>query len=281
MAVDNDYRLRIGQRLGGYQIEAMIGEGGMGVVYCASDRTLGRKVAIKVVDRRDGRARRSLLQEARIAASLNHPAICSVHEVGCVNDQPFIVMEHVVGSPLTALLRPGKGLPLESAIHYALQIADAVAHAHSRGVVHCDLKSSNIMIAVDGAVKILDFGLAVREPVERDANQIDTTECHEAPSGAGTVPYMAPEILRGQRPNARSDVWALGVVLYEMMTGARPFPGITKYELAAAILSHPPAPMSSRLPITLRQVVLRCLEKDPGRRYRCARGLASALDDLA
>src|SRR5437660_4559900 len=127
--------LRVGQRLGPYRIDGVLGAGGMGVVYRARDRKLRRTVAIKVVDRADAAARRSLLQEARIAASLDHPAICSVHEVGCVGDQPFVVMEHVAGLPLSSVIPSDRGLELEAALHYTIQIVDAVAHAHGRDVV--------------------------------------------------------------------------------------------------------------------------------------------------
>ena len=270
--------LQIGQRFGAYQIDALLGAGGMGTVYSATDRELRRTVAIKVVDRADAAARHALLQEARIAASLSHPGICSVHEIGRVGDQPFIVMEHIDGAPLSRRIPEGIGLPFETAVHYAMQIVDAVAHAHERGVVHCDLKSSNIMIGRSGTVKILDFGLATRTPPSAD---LDTeTTRSEAPSGAGTVPYMAPEVLCGRRPDTRSDVWALGVLMYELVSGRRPFSGTTKYELAAAILGGTPAPLSTHVAVGFRHIVGRCLEKAPEDRYRSARGLASALDDL-
>ncbi|HEV3139199.1 MAG TPA: serine/threonine-protein kinase [Vicinamibacterales bacterium] len=272
--------LRVGQRFGRYRIDGVLGSGGMGVVYRARDRRRRRVVAIKVVDRADAAARRSLLQEARIAASLDHPAICGVHEVGCVGDQPFVVMEHVAGLPLSSLIPANRGLALESALHYTMQIVDAVAHAHGRNVVHCDLKSANIMVTSDGLVKVLDFGLAVRQPVELDGTASETTRS-EMPSGAGTVPYMAPEILRGRRADRRSDVWALGVLLYEMVAGRRPFSGATRYELAAAILGEDPPPLPGRAPAGLCAVTLRCLEKQPDRRYPCARALAAALDALA
>src|SRR4051812_14946433 len=180
--------LRVGQRFGPYRIDGVLGTGGMGMVYRARDRKLRRTVAIKIVDRRDGAARRSLLQEARIAAALDHPAICAVHEVGCIGDQPFVVMEHVAGPPVSAVIPAGRGFALEAALHYAIQIVDAVAHAHKRDIVHCDLKSANIMVTPGGLVKILDFGLAVRQPVDLDATAADTTRS-EMPSGAGTVPY--------------------------------------------------------------------------------------------
>jgi len=271
--------LRVGQRFGPYRIDGLLGTGGMGVVYRAHDRKLRRTVAIKLVDRTDGAARRSLLQEARLAASLNHPSICSVHEVGCIRDQPYVVMEHVVGLPLSSVMRSDGGIGLESMLHYTIQIVDAVAHAHGHDIVHCDLKSANVMITSSGSVKILDFGLASRRPVDLDSSAIETTRS-EMPSGAGTVPYMAPEILRGHRADRRSDVWALGILMYEMAAGRRPFAGATRYELAAAILGEDPPPLPRRVPAGLCAIVTRCLTKDVARRYSCARTLAAALDDL-
>ncbi|HZP48956.1 MAG TPA: serine/threonine-protein kinase [Vicinamibacterales bacterium] len=269
--------LLIGQRLGGYRIDALLGVGGMGTVYAARDRVLRRSVAIKVVDRADAAARRALLREARLAASLAHPAICGVHEVGCVGRRPFIVMERVDGRPLSAVIPRGVGLPVETALHYALQIVDAVAHAHARHVVHRDLKAANVMIDAGGAVKVLDFGLAICDT----AGDVDTqTTRVESASGAGTVPYMAPEILQGRRASPRSDVWALGVLLHEMLAGARPFEGGTKYELAASILERPPAPLPGRVPAVLRRIVLRCLEKGADDRFPFAGPLAAALDEV-
>jgi serine/threonine protein kinase len=271
--------LQIGQRLGAYRIDALLGSGGMGVVYAARDRALRRTVAIKVVDRADAAARRALLQEARLAASLAHPAICSVHEVGCIGDQPFIVMERVVGAPLSAMIPAGRGLGVETALHYAIQIVDAVAHAHTRRVVHRDLKATNIMIADDGSVKVLDFGLAIYD-VDAAADTDAETTCTDATSGAGTVPYMAPEMLRGHRACPRSDVWALGVLIHEMLAGTRPFAGDTKYALAAAILERAPAALPAHVPASLRRVVARCLEKAADERFPSARQLAVALDDV-
>jgi serine/threonine-protein kinase len=233
-----------------------------------------------MVDRRHSNAdsTRWLLQEARLAAALSHPGICSVHEVGYFGDQPFIVMEHVEGTLLTALIPADRGLPVETALHYAVQISDAVAHAHARGIVHRDLKSSNIMIAPDGRLKLLDFGLAVRLATA-DVEDLDTTGSRELPSDAGTVPYMAPELLRGRRADRRSDVWAFGVLLYEMVAGRRPFIGDTRYELAAAILDASAAPLPRDVPAALRRIVSRSLLKNPADRYQSATEVAGALDD--
>ena len=163
-------------------------------------------------------------------------------------------------------------------LHYAIQIADAVGHAHKRGIVHRDLKSSNIMITADGRVKLLDFGLAIRS-VDADTSELNTTFSRETPSDAGTVAYMAPELLRGRPADRRSDVWALGVLLYEMAGGRRPFAGATRYELAAAILGDPVAPLPREVAAPVRHVAARSLMKNPGDRYQCATEAAAALDD--
>ncbi len=276
-------RLAVGQQIGVYRIEALLGAGGMGTVYLAQDAELGRRVAIKVVDSTgsDPESNRSLLDEARTAAALNHPSICSVHGLGRIGSEPFIVMEHVVGQPLSSVIPDGTGLPLETAIHYAMQIADALAHAHARGVVHGDIKSANVMVGVDGRTKILDFGLAVRPvkaTVSRDAPT--TTRRPVETSCAGTVAYMAPELLRGRAPSVLSDLWAFGVLFYEMLSGSRPFGGGTAYELAAAVLTHPPIPLPSRVPGPLRALVGRCMATHPSDRFGSATELGAALDDL-
>jgi serine/threonine protein kinase len=281
MPIHPDEAIGIGQDLGRYRIDALLGVGGMGVVYRATDRDLHRTVAIKVVDRRqaDPDSSRWLLQEARLAATLSHPSICGVHEVAYHGEQPYIVLEHVEGRSLAALIPQRTGFPVETALHYAIQIADAVAHAHQHGIVHRDLKSSNLIVARDGRVKLLDFGLAVRH-ADADASELATTCSRDTLSGAGTVPYMAPELLRGRRADRRSDVWALGVLMFEMVMGHRPFRGATRYELAAAILGDSDPAVPRQMPAAFRGVVSRSLMKNPADRYQCARELASALDDL-
>jgi serine/threonine protein kinase len=273
--------IAIGQRLGPYRIQSVLGAGGMGIVYLAGDRRLLRPVAIKVLDPKltDARATRSLLREARVTAALVHPAICGVHEIGHVGGRPFIVMEHVQGVSLAAAIPRDAGLPIETMLHYAIQIVDGVAHAHRCGIVHGDLKSTNIMVGPRGQVKILDFGLAVRRSVSAPGDS-DTTRLRERSSACGTVPYMAPELLRGRRADPRSDIWALGVVLFEMASGGRPFRGATSYEVAAAILIHHAVPLPVRVPAPVRQLVARCLSTDPERRYASAIELAAALDDI-
>jgi serine/threonine protein kinase len=255
--------------------------GGMGVVYRARDRKLQRTVAIKVTDRTDADTRRLLAQEGRLAASLCHPAICRVYAIGANGNPPFIVMEHVNGMPLSTLIQPGRGLPVEVALRHATQLVDAVAYAHHRGVVHGDLKSANIMIEPGGTLKIVDFGLAVRQRIDGDASQFDLeTTRASGRSGAGTIPYMSPEVLRGGPSDLLSDVWALGVVTYEMLSGCRPFTGATRYEVAAAIFTCPPPPLPSHVPGSLRRIVVKCLEKSRDNRYRSGRDVATAFEDL-
>jgi serine/threonine protein kinase len=274
--------IELGRSVGPYRIDSLLGAGGMGLVYLAEDCELRRMVAIKVVDRdhHDANALRRLVDEARVAALLNHPSICAVHGVGYVGDEPFVVMEHVTGTPLSATIPCGSGLPLAIMRRYAIQIVDAMVHAHQRGIVHGDLKPANIMITSDGRVKILDFGLAVhRESVANPDNSM-TTQRTTGDHTSGTVPYMAPELLRGRPADRRSDIWALGVILFEMVLGNRPFEGRTVYELATAIFEDPPAPLPARLPANLQQVIGRCLCKQPTDRFRTVRELRARLDDL-
>ena len=237
-----------GTKIGSYEIQAPLGEGGMGAVYQAHDPTLQRTVAIKVLAKQDEDASSRLLQEARSASALNHPHICTVYEVGEHEGQAFIVMEHVEGKPLSALI-PADGLPPESVIRYGTQIADALAHAHERGIVHRDLKSANVVITPEGRAKVLDFGLAARMP-QADAEAVTKTQDAIPHAGmlVGTLAYMAPEVLRGEAATARSDIWALGVLLYEMVSGRLPFEGTAVTEVIAATLKDTPAPAGSTDP---------------------------------
>jgi serine/threonine-protein kinase len=282
MSKDQD-TLRLGDYLGNYRIEGVLGAGGMGRVYLATDTALKRTVAIKLVERGSGEGE-ALVREARLAAALNHPSICRVFALGYNNDQPYVVMEHVRGARLAAVLQRRGPLPVETALCYQMQLADAVAHAHDCAIVHGDINTRNIMVADDGRVTVLDFGLAVRRGASnpRLSSDVDTTCPTPSSGGAGTVPYMAPELLRGRPPDAFSDLWALGVVLFEMLTGVRPFSGATSYELAAHILSNQREALAgATLPTPLQQVVERCLCIEPGERYGSVREFAAALDDLA
>ncbi len=269
-------RLAPGLRLGCYEIAAFVGAGGMGEVYRARDARDGREVAIKTVSAAlahpSGELR--LLREARHAATLTHPNICAIHEVGEEHGVPFIVMEFVDGLTLSALQRE-QPVPLGRVLRYGIDVADALEHAHGHGLVHRDLKPSNVMIARDDRAVVLDFGLAKRLP-EHEGSQIESlTASGHGPSG--TLTHMAPEVLRGGRADARADVWALGVLLYELITGGLPFAGRTPFETSSAILAEGPMPMSRAVPVALRLVVARCLEKDPARRYQRAGDVREAL----
>jgi len=274
----------LGETLGHYRILEKIGAGGMGEVYRAHDEQLERDVALKVLPATgfsDPAARARLLREARSAAGLNHPHICTVHEVGEADGQAYIAMELVAGQSLSARLAAGR-IPAEEVLRYGLQLAEALAHAHKRGIVHRDLKSANVMVTPEGRAKVLDFGLAKRSSGAELAEATTRSQASLTQPGAlvGTLAYMAPEQLRGQSADARSDVWALGVVLYEMAAGQRPFRGDTGYDLTAAILREPPPSLPSKVPVQLQAVIERCLEKEPERRYQQGEEVRAALEAI-
>ena len=261
-----------GKAFGHYRIQGQLGAGAMGVVYSAYDTVLERKVAIKVVGDRvlvDKTARDLLLHEARAASSLNHPNICTIHEVGDSDGEAYIVMEQVEGQPLSSLLGTN-GLSPDSVVRDGMQIADALGHAHEHGVIHRDLKSTNAVVTPEGRVKVLDFGLAARlrdtELQEATSSKAPLTESRMI---VGTLPYLAPELLRGEPAEARTDTWALGVLLYEMSSGTHPFRGRTAFELSSAILREAPIPLPTTVPSSLRAVILRCLEKCTPRSRLC------------
>jgi len=270
-----------GDILGPYRIERLIGAGGMGEVYRAHDSRLERDVAIKVLTgyaSSDPDARRRLLREARAAAALNHPHVCTIHEVGETGGQAYIAMELIDGQSVDQLLPPG-GFPLDRALRYGLEIAEAVAHAHDRGIVHRDLKTANTVITPQGHTKVLDFGLATRHTGAGLADGKTQTQTLTTAAGAvaGTLEYMAPEQMRGEQADARSDVWALGVLLYELIAGVRPFRKESMLALTAAILSDPPAPLPDTVPPDVKRVIERCLAKSPHERYQRAGELVVAL----
>jgi len=268
------------RQIGIYTIQSRLGAGGMGEVYRARDTTLGRDVALKVLPAAfatdpDRRAR--LLREARAAAALNHPNVCTIHEIGEADGRAYIAMEVVDGRPLSARVAE-HALPAEDVVCYGLQLADALAHAHDRGVVHRDLKSANVMVTPEGRIKVLDFGLAT--VAVRDLGDEETLLRTEPGIVAGTLPYMAPEQLRGLPVDGRTDIWALGVVFHEMLTGARPFTGRTGFEVSSAILHEPPPPLPESVPAPLQAIVNRCLEKEPSRRYQRASEVRTALETV-
>jgi len=272
----------VGQRLAHFRIIEQIGAGGMGIVYRARDEQLDREVAIKILPTasfHDPTARARLLREARTASKLNHPHICTVYEVGESDGKVYIAMELVEGQTLSAQLAAAP-LTVENVLHFGSQLADALAHAHERGVIHRDLKSANVVITAEGRAKVLDFGLAKRSVGVGSAEATTQTEFTQEGAVVGTLAYMAPEQLRGQPADARSDIWALGVVLYEMVGGARPFQGKTGFDLSSAIMNQAPRPLPSRTPVELRAVIERCLEKEPGRRYQRADEVRAALEAI-
>lgn len=269
-------RLDPGDRIDRYEIDAFLGAGAVSEVYRATDSRLGRVVALKILtDPTAPDAHGWLLREARHAATLNHPHICTVHEVDEWEGQTFIVLEHIDGVTLHAARRAGP-LPLPTVVRWGSEIADALDHAHRRGVVHRDLKASNVLVTSEQHVKVLDFGLARRLDV--DAGDGVAASVLADASVAGTLTHIAPEVLRGGPADARVDIWALGVLLYELADGSLPFTGATAFATATAILEATPAPLSTTVPPAFRQVVERCLSKDPAMRYRSAIDVRDALD---
>ncbi len=270
---------RIPESIGRYRVDGKLGAGGMGVVYRAYDPKLQRTVAIKIVSGVTAPSgRRQLLREARAASALNHPHICTIHEVDDADGVAFIVMEYLDGQPLEALIPPA-GLPVGTALRYGLEIADALAHAHYKGIVHGDVKTSNVLIS-QGRAKVLDFGLAKRAADEETGSISLRSSASLTRRGVirGTLAYMAPERLRGDSASACSDVWSLGVLIHVMTTGMRPFDGGTAFETIAAIMSEEPAPIAAETPPSMRAIIGRCLQKDPALRYQHAGEVRTALD---
>jgi Tfp pilus assembly protein PilF/predicted Ser/Thr protein kinase len=253
----------------------------MGVVYKAEDTQLKRTVALKFLSPDSiaipSREKR-FAQEAQTASALNHPNICTIYEVGEAEGNSFIAMEYVEGRTLDRMISSA-GLPPDELLRFGSQIVEGFEHAHEKGVIHRDLKTSNVMITPAGRVKILDFGLAKRLISEElgaaTRSQVSLTEDGMI---AGTLHYLAPETLQGHTADARSDIWALGVVLYEMAAGKRPFEGRTGFELTSAILRDTPAPLSARTPAGLSDVIRKCLEKDLEKRFHTVSEVRAALE---
>jgi eukaryotic-like serine/threonine-protein kinase len=283
--------LMIGQALGHYRIEAKLGEGGMGVVYRAFDTHLDRPVAIKIL-RADATTsperKRRFVQEAKAASALNHPNIVHIYDISSSGAMDFIAMEFVAGKTLDQFI--GKsGMPLKDTLKYSIQIADALARAHSAGIVHRDLKPANIIVGEDGRVKLLDFGLAKLTETAGDPDSATATMT--SPEGprteegtiVGTVAYMSPEQAEGKKVDARSDIFSFGSVLYEMITGRRPFEGANRISILSAILHKEPQPLGELapdLPAEFEKIVSRCLRKDPDRRAQHVGDIKLALEDL-
>jgi len=273
-----------GRIFGRYQLRELVAVSGMGVVYRAWDPTLECIVAVKLVSEEtipDETARQQLYTEARIASSLNHSNICRIKDVIEESGQAGIVMEFVEGQTLTNVIPAHVGLTFDLVVEYALEIADAVSHAHEHDVIHRDLKSGNVMVTRDGHIKLLDFGLSKiqhRTAVPSSLETLDSTRSSEAI--AGTPPYWAPEVLKHYPSDTRSDIWSFGVLLYEMASGQMPFKGVTIIELGSAILHEGPAPLPEHVPESLSKIIHRCLRKQMGQRYQHAGEIRAALEAI-
>jgi serine/threonine-protein kinase len=277
-----------GTRLGPYEVVSTLGAGGMGEVYRARDTRLGREVAVKVLPdefARDPERLRRFEAEARSASALSDPHIVTVFDVGETNGIHYFASELVEGSDLRRLLVEG-ALPIKKALDFAEQIASGLAAAHEKGIVHRDLKPENILITKSGLVKIADFGLAkFTESGAAGVSELPTSDGHQTSAGVvlGTVAYMSPEQAQGKAMDFRSDQFSLGVVLYEMLTGKRPFGGASAAETMAAIIRDEPEAVTKRepnLPALLGWTIQRCLSKDPEERYSSTRDLAKEVQNL-
>ena len=274
----------VGHTLGPYAVVSILGAGGMGEVYAARDTRLGRQVALKTLHpdmaanpERKGR----LLLEAQAASALNDPRIVVLHDVGTADGIDFLVMEYVEGETLDKLIVRGE-LEIQQTLAYAVAVAGAVATAHKAGIIHRDLKPGNIMITDEGAVKVLDFGLAkLTEPPQAGAGERAGNLMSMAGLIMGTAAYMSPEQAQGQSVDARSDIFSFGVVLYEMLAGQRPFQGSDRTSTLAAVVRGEPKPLTrfnAAIPAGLERVVLRCLRKDPNERFQHMADVKAALE---
>ena len=270
--------LPAGTRIGRYQVEGSVGSGGMGEVYRARDTLLDRVVAIKLLPAGSG-APSALEEEARAAAGLSHPHICALHDVGEHDGRLFLVMEFIDGETLSTRLRRGP-LPLAEALQRAREIAQALEAAHRHGIVHRDLKPSNVVLTKAGA-KLVDFGIASNSAGRRPHQHTVTgTRGGEGKDWSGTVAYMSPERIRGDPGDERADLFALGVLLYEMLATKRPFTGETDAAIGAAIVSDEPPPVPGAPP-AVQRLLQRCLAKDPADRWQTAHDVAEALGWLS
>ncbi len=282
-------RFAPGTTIGPYEVVASLGAGGMGEVYRARDPRLGRDVAIKVLPEAVASDPDRLLRlerEAKAVAALNHPHIVTIHSIEESGGVRFLTMEFVDGETLDRLVTPG-GLPLPRALGLACALADALSSAHERGVVHRDLKPGNVMVTRDGRLKVLDFGLAridgpnVGTPAGAGAERTFAAPISTAGQVLGTVPYMAPEQLRGELVDARADLFSFGILLYELVSGRRPFAGASWAEVSSSILRDAPPPLPALrddLPRDLARIVGRCLEKDRERRFQTAKDIRNELE---
>ena len=275
----------IGTTLGHYRIARLVGKGGMGEVYAAEDLTLGRTVAIKVLpaglEAQPAEMER-FAREAKSIAALNHRAIVTLYSFEESGGTHFITMELVEGQPLSTTI-PASGLPFPEVLRLGMEMADAIAAAHDRGIVHRDLKPANVLLRSDGQVKILDFGLAKLRQPDAAAGELPTQALTGEGRIVGTVAYMSPEQAEGRTIDHRSDIFSLGVVLYELATGQRPFQGDTSLSVLSAVLKDQPKPASQvnpAVPAPFARVLKTCLQKDPDRRYQSAKDLRNELQTL-
>lgn len=276
----------IGKRIGHYQIISLLGKGGMGEVYQARDLKLDRTVALKILPvevSADGERLRRFNHEAKAASALNHPNVAHIYEIGEVNGLSYIAMEYVEGRTLVAKIN-GHPLGVNELVEIGSQIADAMDEAHSKGITHRDIKPANVMLNARGQVKVLDFGLAkIARPAQPITSDISTLAKTAPGVVLGTVPYMSPEQALGREVDHRSDIFSLGVVLYEMATGRLPFAGSSTSEILDRILHAQPeaiARFSYEAPAELERIVRKCLEKERERRYQSARELLVDLKNL-
>jgi Tol biopolymer transport system component/predicted Ser/Thr protein kinase len=281
--------VRIGSTLGRYKIQQQLGSGGMGEVYLADDPTLGRSVALKILPAdlaTDPDRRARFESEARALAALNHPNIVTIHSIEHENDVHFITMEYVAGKTLASLI-PSRGMPIRQFLEITLPLVEAVSAAHQQRVTHRDLKPDNVMLGDEGRVKVLDFGLAKPMPGLGDDTMETAYALRSAKTGVGqivgTAAYMSPEQAEGKPVDNRSDVFSLGIMFHEMVTGQRPFVGDTHASIVSSILRDSPPPITDvhpAHPVGLAKIVKRCLAKDPSRRYQTALDLRNALEEL-
>jgi len=271
-----------GQSLGPYEIVEKIGEGGMGAVYRARDTRLNRSVAIKLLPEEltaHPKLRERLTREARAISALSHPNICALYDIGHQDGFDYLVMEFLEGETLADRIARGP-IPLRQALRYGAEIASALDAAHRAGVIHRDLKPGNVILTRSGA-RLLDFGLARHTESASDSAAMTARPLTEPGMVVGTLYYMSPEQIGGQTVDARSDIFSFGVLLYEMLTGRRPFDATSRSGLISAILAGSPGPLPEDIPEAVRRLVQNCLEKSPEDRWQSAHDLADELQWIA
>src|SRR5262252_8062469 len=265
----------IGQLFGNYKITAKLGAGGQGTVYKAVDQKLGRTVVLKILPAeltvKEANLKR-FEREAQLASALDHPNICTIFDMDEADGLHYIAMQYIEGKNVRQLCN-GRPLELESALRIAIQVADALATAHARGIIHRDIKSGNVMVTDSGQVKVLDFGLAkLLDEAEAETSGIHRTELTEVGVPYGTATYAAPEQARGDRVDSRADIFSTGVLLYEMLTGTWPFRGKTTVDVRHAVIHDQPKPLAearpSPTPARLQTILDKAMSKEPRDRYQ-------------